>query len=339
MARRPSDEIETLLGRVEANLRRAFMESVYEIRDRAQVERVADRLRQGDVEGALRALYLNPDAYQRLDRAIRETYITGGNRAVADMQPVRDREGGKLVIRFDARNPSAEAWLADRSSSRIVEITDDQREAVRQAMRRGMEAGVNPRVTAIDIVGQRDPQTGRRQGGIIGLTTQQEGYVARARAELASGEAEQMRRYLGRARRDRSFDPIVRTAIGQEKPVSIANADRLISRYKDRLLALRGETIARTESLAALNASRHEAYRQAIEKGDVTPQQIRKTWVATKDNRTRDSHREIDRDTVGYNERFRNGLLYPHEPNAPAEEVINCRCRLNYRIDYFANLR
>src|SRR5262249_18375730 len=213
MVRRTSDEIETLLGRVEANLRRAFMESVYEIRDRAQVERVADRLRQGDVEGALRALYLNPDAYQRLDRAIRDTYISGGNRAVADMQPVRDREAGKLVIRFATRNPSAEAWLADRSSSRIVEITDDQREAVRQAMRRGMEAGHTPRGTAIDIGGQRDPQTGRRQGGIIGLTTQQEGYVARARGELASGEAEQMRRYLGRARRDRSFDPVVRTAI------------------------------------------------------------------------------------------------------------------------------
>src|SRR5262249_46509918 len=240
MARRPSDEIETLLGRVEANLRRAFMESVYEIRNRAQVERVAERLRQGDVEGALRALYLNPDAYQRLARAIRETYITGGNRAVADMQPVRDREGGRLVIRFDTRNPTAEAWIADRSSTRIVEITEDQREAVRQAMRRGMEAGVNPRVTAIDIVGQRDPQTGRRQRAILGLTTQQEGYVARARGELASGEAEQMRRYLGRARRDRSFDPIVRSAIEQEKPVSVANVDRLVSRYKDRLLTLRG---------------------------------------------------------------------------------------------------
>src|SRR5262249_19929744 len=120
MARRPSDEIETLLSRVEANLLRAFMESVYEIRDRTQVERVADRLRQGDVEGALRALYLNPDAYQRLDRAIRETYITGGNRAVADMQPVRAREGGKLVIRFDTRNPTAEAWLPDPSSTTII---------------------------------------------------------------------------------------------------------------------------------------------------------------------------------------------------------------------------
>ena len=147
-----------------------------------------------------------------------------------------------------------------------------------------------------------------------------------------------MRRYLGRARRDRSFDPVVRTAIDQEKPLAVANVDRLISRYKDRLLTLRGETIARTESLAALNASRHEAYRQAIEKGDVTPQQIRKTWIATKDNRTRDSHREIDRDTVGYNERFRNGLLYPHEPNAPASETANCRCRCNYRTDFVSNL-
>ena len=44
------------------------------------------------------------------------------------------------------------------------------------------------------------------------------------------------------------------------------------------------------------------------------------------DGKTRQSHRNVNRQVRSIDKRFSNGLLYPHDPNAPAEEVVNCRC-------------
>lgn len=336
MARPPQDRIAALLDAWEPKIRDAFLASIADIVDRAQLERIVAALEAGDVEGALRAVNVDPAAFLPLDSAIRQSFLEGGV-ATASRIPlavVADR----VAVRFDARNPTAEAWLANHSSQAVVEIVDDQRAAIRTALTEGMNRGDNPRTTALNIVGRMDPATNRRVGGIIGLTSQQAGYVANARAELLSGDAATMERYFSRARRDKRFDGVVRQAIRAGKPVDGATVTRLTSRYADRLLKLRGENVGRTESMASLNGAQFEAYRQAVQKGSVQPNAVRKVWVATRDLRTRDTHRALNGDSVGLHEAFANGLMYPGDPSGPAAEVINCRCRLNYRIDRLSNL-
>ena len=81
---------------------------------------------------------------------------------------------------------------------------------------------------------------------------------------------------------------------------------------------------ARTCVTGAENAGRVDSYRRAAGMG--IP--VRKRWLATLDGRTRHSHRRLDDEVVGVDERFSNGCMYPGDPDGEAGEVYNCRCTL-----------
>lgn len=209
-----------------------------------------------------------------------------------------------------------------------------------------MTEGRNPRATALDIVGRLNRATGRREGGILGLSSTQTDAVIRARAELLSGDPAQLRNYLTRARRDKRFDRIVQKAIKEGRALGKADADAITGRYKDRLLALRGETIARTETLAGLNAGKEEGIRQLIDTGKVQRTAVKKIWRATGDDRTRDSHMALNGVEIGIDTPFVSPLtgaqmMFPHDTSrgAPASEVIGCRCFYEIKIDYIGALQ
>ena len=61
---------------------------------------------------------------------------------------------------------------------------------------------------------------------------------------------------------------------------------------------------------------------------------VKKQWRATLDNRTRDSHRLLDSETIDLDATFGNGLKYPREPGGALSEICNCRCRLRYVTPY-----
>ncbi|WP_287070619.1 hypothetical protein [Mesorhizobium sp.] len=113
---------------------------------------------------------------------------------------------------------------------------------------------------------------------MIGLTTVQSGYVARARDELLSGEPDQLRAYLNRKRRDKRFDRTITAAIRDGKPIPTNLVARIIGRYSDSLLKLRADTIGLHETFAALGASKDIAFQQAIAKGAVRAEAITKGW-------------------------------------------------------------
>lgn len=231
-----------------------------------------------------------------------------------------------------------------RHSSNLVQgIITDQREALRVALVEGLAAGRNPRSTALDIVGRINRATGRREGGIIGLTQGQSGYVRNAFAELT--DPARLRAYLGRERRDRRFDPMVYRALDKGEALSAADATRVTARYSDRLLAYRGEVIARTETLTSLAAGRDEGMRQLVETGAVRAEQVTKMWRATGDQRTRDTHADMDGQEVTLDGLFVSPsgarMAYPGdtENGAPPEETIQCRCYSEVRVDFLAGVR
>ena len=84
---------------------------------------------------------------------------------------------------------------------------------------------------------------------------------------------------------------------------------------------------ARTGMTGAQNAGRLAQMEDAEEEGI----KVKKKWVATLDNRTRDTHQELDGQEVPVDEPFEvDGMeiMYPGDPNAEPELVYNCRCTM-----------
>lgn len=343
MAGKTEKQIGELLERYGPLIRDAFLEAFENIRDRSVLQNIIDRLEARDIEGAIRAVGMDPRAFLNFEQAIAQTYMAGGTFTSDDLPVIYNRVGQQLIVRFDGRNVRAEAWLRDFSSTLVRQIVADQVEMLRSRLRDSMEAGVNPRTAALDIVGRMDRATQKRVGGVIGLTSQQELWARNAAAELASGDPAQMEKWLSRKLRDKRYDPTVRKAIREGKPIPAEQRRIMLVRYHDALLKMRGDTIARTEGLTALHQAQNEALRQLVETGQVQPNQIRRIWRSAADVRVRDSHVALNGTSVGYGEAFTapSGarIMYPHDPNAPAEEVINCRCDLTIRIDYLSNIR
>lgn len=251
-------------------------------------------------------------------------------------------------MRFRVRNPRAEQWLNDQSSRLVTEITESTREAIRTVAREALEQGQGPRRTALDIVGRLNRATGRREGGIIGLTTQQTGWASRAYQELRSGDPAQMQNYLDRRARDRRFDRSVLRAIREGRAIPAEDAQRMVRSYRNRLLRYRGETVARTETHTSLHAAQDEGLRQITEQTNVPASAIKRHWDATEDSATRLSHRALETEYdlrngrgVGVDEPFVSPLtgarmMHPGDGSlgAPGDETINCRCRVRVNIDY-----
>lgn len=332
--------IEQLIDEFEQRIAKAFRDAIDDLRSGADLKAIIAALERHDIRGAIDAMHLSPAAFDGLDRVLVDAYRSGGVATAAAFPPVVSAAtGAQLFVRFDGRNVEAERWISNHSSTLITAIVDDKRSAIRTALEAGMQAGANPRQTALEIIGRVNPETGKRQGSIIGLTAQQERFVAAYQAELASTDASLLKNALARARRDKRFDGAVKSAIESGKPIEADKAAKMVQRYKDSLLKLRGETIGRTESLASIHAAKQEAFRQAVESGLVEDHNIIRTWSSTGDARVRDTHRAMDGQRIrGIHSRFVSPsgatLAFPCDPTAPPSETCNCRCVVNYRIDY-----
>ncbi len=337
-------QIEALLAEQEPRIRAAFWQAVYDARASVALDEVIAALERGDIYAAADLLQIDRVLLAPLDQVIQASYIASGNLAMDALIATAPR-ALRVVARFDAGHPEAAQWLRTHSSALVTEIVADQREGIRAALAAGMEAGRHPRGVALDVVGIYDRVSKRRVGGMLGLTSGQMRYVENARAELLSGDPALMREYLKRERRNKLQDWKVLKAIREGKPVSAVDVEKILGRYKDNLLALRGTVIARNEAMEALSHSRDGATRQLVSSGRVRADQIEKDWSATLDRRTRDAHVALHGQRVGLDEAFISPMsgaqmMFPRDGSrgAPAKERILCRCLCQYRINWLAGV-
>ena len=116
---------------------------------------------------------------------------------------------------------------------------------------------------------------------------------------------------------------------GQSEGLGTESIAKLISDAIFGVSRQRGALIARTETHGAANYGADGAAR-------ATGLKLRKEWVAAEDERTRESHRLADGETVDMDQSFIVGgeqLMYPGDPAATAGNVINCRCGISHIVD------
>lgn len=322
----------------------AFFRAIETIRSGVELQRLTALIDQGNIEEALEALHIDPEAFNEVADRAREAHAEAG-RVAAEGMPKRRPDGTALVVRFDGRNPEAEAWLSRQSSDLLTRITTEQRDIVRAKLTEGMAKGANPRQTALEIVGRRSRATGKRVGGVLGLTLQQAEFVRRAREQLASGDPDQLRAYLERGRIDRRFNRTVQKAIRERAPIPAETQARMITAYETQLLRLRGETIGRVETMTSIQKAAFQAYEQAIASGKLNEAAVTKRWSSSKDFRVRHPHAVLDGQKIGFREAFQSitgaRMMHPMDTsiNAEAQDIIGCRCIASYSVDWLAGIK
>lgn len=122
---------------------------------------------------------------------------------------------------------------------------------------------------------------------------------------------------------------------GTTEGLGIDAIGRLITDKIPFMSVLRANTIARTETHTAANFGAQMA-------AEATELPLRKEWIATNDDRTREEgwdHVSMDGTTVGLRENFvvenadtgaTEELAYPGDPSGSPGNVINCRCVVAY---------
>lgn len=116
-------------------------------------------------------------------------------------------------------------------------------------------------------------------------------------------------------------------SLGESNPDIATRVRTLLTATGSELWPSRAITVARTETMAAVNGGAYTgAIRDAEARGDVAPMKV---WLATEDTRTRPTHREADQQRTLLTSPFVVGtsqLQYPGDPRGAAQEVIQCRC-------------
>jgi hypothetical protein len=314
---------------------RAFSDAVRDLRDSVTLRRVTDALDAGDIARALDALNIDEAAFSGLRQSLMAAFAETGTALVAAVKFDPPGET-RAVVRWNVGDPEAVRALNEWLGTKITQITEDTRQAARTALSEGFAKGQGPRQIALDVVGRIGPN-GRRTGGVLGLSGQQERWVSNMREYLRNGDLQAV---LRMSKRDRRFDRTILKMLREGKTPTEAQIQKWTGRYADRLLKLRGDTISRTETAAAVEQGRFDGFRQGMEAKGYPPQYAVKEWRHGGGGmRPRVQHvAENETEVRGLDTPFRmpDGTLlqYPHDPNAPAKHVINCTCSLLIRMDW-----
>jgi hypothetical protein len=233
-------------------------------------------------------------------------------------------ESRELGVSFDLRSEEVERRLREYALDRIRAITQESRDAIRATLIEAAQSGL-----PID-------EQARRIREAIGLSPGQQNWVSSYRAQLEALDP----RALDRALRDRRHDSPIRAAIEAGTPLGADDIERYVASYQRRALAYRAMTIARTEALRGANTGMVEGARGML--ADFPDVEVEKVWIATKDRRTRDAHAELDgKRVIGLDMPFQirdpktgavEQIRWPHDPQASAGMVVNCRCTFGIRL-------
>lgn len=326
-------------------VRDLFIEAMRDVSDNANIDEMIKAIETNDIDRLVQASGYNVVVLNKIIDKIEDIYERTGNMMVDGWPKLRNAFGLVTPV-FNIRNSAVERELSEFSSRFVKEITDEMRKSIQETLTDGMMRGINPRETAINIVGRYNPVTHKRIGGTIGLASNQVKWVNNARRYLENLDE----RYFSLGLRDKRFDSIVKKAIAEGKKLTKEKISQLMTAYESKALKYRADAIARTETIQAINRAERAAIAQNIQEGLITADLVTKWWSNSADERVRLSHVELGRrynkeNQIGFDEPFEtitgSKLLYPGDTSlgADASEIIHCRCKCMYRVDFVKGVK
>jgi hypothetical protein len=303
------------LARADGRIRRHFLRIIQGTRGLADLEGVASLLQSGRVDAALGLLA--GDLGESLATAVDQAYIAAGFSAAAALRGEID-----TLLDFNMANTRAVNHLQQTRLRLVVGFNTEQRAATRIFLQDAFARGLSPIEQARAL--QRS----------IGLTQHQAQIIQNYRRDLQG----RSRNALARQLRDKRFDPTVLRSIESGVDLTEAQIDRMVTRYEEKWIRFRAQTIAETESRAAAGAADEELWNQAIEQDVLPASALQTTWKTTRNPETvRDSHKRMEGQKrpfgVPFDSGLGNKLRYPGDQNAPGADTIRCQCVLERKVD------
>lgn len=318
------DALDLAVDRLSPRVANAFARALANLRARLGPNVVARVLEESGPNGLMAILNRQntDEAFADLGAAI-SAAVDRGHRVAAESQdPVRGANGERVRFIYRPTNLHVARFAENFAATRVRELGEDVRQVVAQVVADGR------------LRGDRTRDVARRVRDSIGLTRRQEQTVENYRRMLINRPADALRYEL----RDRRFDPSLERARRDSQPLSPEKIDRMVQRYRERFVGWRALVIGRTEATRAVNGAQQALFQSYVDSGKISEDQIERRWRHVSDGRTRDPHRfipEMNAGGVGLNQPFNSTLgpiMYPGDPNADPRNVVNCRCRVTYRV-------
>lgn len=318
------EAVERLLDGVERRYRKIIADWLATVKSEETISLVREALEAGRVEQVVEILNR---VSSQISAPVHTAMTEVGTKESQALQPkissfLKENDLPATVgVSFDPGNPRAAKLIREAAETVIIDLNESTRKTVFATLSEMQREGAGPAKMARAIQGN------------LGLTEKQLEAVANYRRLLEEGSKEALRRQ----QRDRRFDPSVRRA--KERPLSQEQIDRMVESYKQTAIKNRAMTIARTESLSAVNTARLEAFRQSLETAGIDPNRAVKEWRSSRDSRVRDQHISLDGQRAMVDQPFiaPNGdsLLVPGDRTLGArpENVVNCRCNALYFVE------
>lgn len=332
-----------LIAELEPTIQRGFMASVTDLNANVNWSRLLAELERGNIEGAISALNISPAAWAEYSSAMTAAYAKAGASTAAQ---IVQSGVGPIGTRFNMTNPRAEAWIRENVADRVVGFAEEQISVARSVIEAGYAQGQGPRTIAVDLVGRATGPGRTRTGGVLGLDRPRADRLQKVTQGMRTPEGVQglvVRHESGALSVRYKVNPATERRIlkAYRAGTAVPESDRIISerQYSNALLKARGDTVARTETAAAVMSARDEEWHQLAESQGIDPSNVVKTWRhrggPTAHHRpdhlamAGTSVRGLDTPFV-----FPDGamLQYAGDPNGGAEHVINCRCSTEYSV-------
>lgn len=308
-----AERLERLLKRIDNRWHVVFREFIDSTTDDRFIRQVADLLESGRVDAAVDLI--DSFVVRMAASAIPPAFALVGSSQIERLREQISRLRPEVGVSFDPTHPAAVALQQKQQFDFIADFSVKQKEVVRQALSEAFQTGQGPL------------QAARSYRDAIGLTPKQWDAVANYRRLLEEGSLEALTRDI----RDRRYDPTVERLFENGEPLTADQINTMVERYRQRYHQYRADVIARTESGRTLSEANREGMRQTAEMIQLPEERIKREWIHTADHRTRGSHANMQVSTVyGLEAKYVTGLgnhlRYPSDPDAPAEDTIQCRC-------------
>lgn len=264
----------------------------------------------GAIQAALLANPFPPGDYRDLAAAIARAVAAGVQLELPELPPIADSLAAQVTVSLppEARagmilgDPAALRFLNGYAMGMINTFENSIRDGVRVVINEGIVRGAGPRRTAVAV---------RK---LVGLTEHQAKAVISFRDQLVAwppksakgwGLGQQIGRSAGgeqvypldadgkladpikeRRLRDFRYDKVLQQALDQRRPLTKAQIDQMVEAYARKFVKLRSQTVARSESIRALNAGQRQTWQASIDKGLVDRSLVYKRWLVAPDERT-----------------------------------------------------